>query len=203
MRKSWLCLSIAAFVVTMGASSAARGADVLASEGAPPPSPFERPFALGANAVGWAGGYTAGGVGGRVRWEFLPRALGIDLVSEHLIVDWPGGLRHDHPFGFNVYVPIALSKGVRVRPLLGFCTVLSFVEPKHAGAPRADDILVGAHGGAGIEIAVDERVSWFLDAQAIVYLAHDRTTRDWTGQVASNVGPIAVFQPATGLQLHL
>ena len=73
----------------------------------------------------------------------------------------------------------------------------------HAGAPRADDILFGVHGGVGLEVAVHERVSLFLDAQAIGYLAHDRTGQGWTGSVGGNEHPIAVLQPTMGLQVHL
>ena len=195
---------IAALVAALGTSSIAR-----AQEDAPPAQEnvklgaFDKPFALAGYAVGWAGAYEAAGVGGRARWEMARGSFGVEVLAEHLAVDWQGGFRHDHPIGFNLYVPFALSKNVRIRPLLGACTVFSFVEPAHAGAPRADDILFGVHGGAGIEVAIDDMLSWFLDAQGIVYLAHDRTSAGWTGAVGPDVHSIAVFQPTTGLQLHL
>jgi len=195
-------IGLATLVASLGATSIARAADA-PSEETRPKTAFERPFALSGYGVGWAGAYTAGGVGGRVRWEMVPGRFGVELLAEHLIVDWPGGFRHDHPIGFNLYVPFAVSRSVRLRVLGGACTVFSFVEPEHAGAPRADDILFGVHGGVGLEVAVHERVSLFLDAQAIGYLAHDRTGQGWTGSVGGNEHPIAVLQPTMGLQVHL
>ncbi len=195
-------MGLVALAATLGVSTPARAADAT-SDDATRRGAFERPFALSGYGVGWAGAYTAGGVGGRVRWEMAPGRFGVELLAEHLIVDSPGGFRHDHPIGFNLYVPFALSRSVRLRVLAGACTVFSFVEPEHAGAPRADDILFGVHGGAGVEIALAERVSWFLDAQAIGYLAHDRTGKGWTGSVGGSERPIAVLQPTTGLQIHL
>jgi hypothetical protein len=191
-----------ALAATLGATSISRAADA-PSEEVTRRGPFERPFALSGYGVAWTGAYTAVGVGGRLRWEMVPGRFGVELLAEHLIVDWPGGFRHDHPIGFNLYVPFALSRNVRLRVLAGACTVFSFVEPEHAGAPRADDILFGLHGGAGLEIALHERVSWFFETQAIGYLAHDRTGQGWTGSVGNSERPIAVFQPTTGLQIHI
>jgi hypothetical protein len=192
----------AALAATLSVTSTARASEVSGDE-APPTGPFERSVALSGYGVGWAGAYTAAGVGGRLRWEMLPRRFGLELLAEHLLVEGSGGLRHDHPIGFNLYVPLAASRSVRFRVLAGACTVFSFVEPEHAGAPRADDILFGVHGGGGVEIALHQRVSWFLDAQLIGYLAHDRTGQGWTGSVGSSERPIAVFQPTTGLAIHL
>lgn len=119
-------------------------------------SPFERTFGLGAYATGWAGAYGGAGVGARIRVEPLSW-LGVDLFGEALMVTNPAGIRHDHPIGFNLYVPVRLGKVVRVRPLLGMCVVASLIEPLEAEAPRADDILVGAHVGAALDLALHKR----------------------------------------------
>lgn len=195
------CAALAAMLL---GTSIARASDVpVPGAEALPKGPFERPLAVSGYGAAWAGAYTAAGVGGRLRWEMVPGRFGVELLAEHLAVEGAGGFRHDHPIGFNLYVPFAASRSVRFRALAGACTVFSFVEPEHAGAPRADDILFGVHGGAGVEIAVHERVSWFLEAQMIGYLAHDRTGQGWTGSVGSSERPIAVFQPTTGLAIHL
>ncbi len=196
-------IGLAAIVACFGATSTAHAADAPPVVQTAPKSAFDRPFALAGYGVGWAGGYTAGGVGGRARWEMVPRTFGVEVLAESLIVDWPGGLRHDHPIGFNLYLPFDLTRDVRFRVLAGACTVFSFVEPQHAGAPRADDILFGVHGGAGLEVSLHDRLSWFLDLQAIGYLAHDRTGQGWTGSVGSSERALAIFQPTTGLALHL
>ncbi len=164
--------------------------------------PFDRHVAIGGYGVGWAGAYPAAGVGGRIRYEW-PHTFGVEGFADHLAVQWPGGgLRHDHPIGFNIYMPFQVTRSMRLRPLLGMCAVFSFIEPEHAGGPRADDILFGVHGGLGMEVAIDQRLSFFLEAQAIGYLAHDRTSQNWTGSVSQGVSTVAVFQPNMGLQLH-
>lgn len=198
-------LSVVLFAATLTASlvsSEARASDEPATASRHPRDAFARPFALAGYAAGQAGAYGAAGVGGRARWEPFPR-LGVEVFSEHLAVQWPGGFRHDHPIGFNLYAPFAVTETVRVRPLLGFCAVFSFIEPEKPSGPRADDILFGAHAGMGVEIAIEDRISWFFDAQVIGYLSHDRTLHGWTGGVGDQLRTLAVFQPATGLQIHL
>lgn len=141
-------------------------------------------------------------MGGRLRWEPFD-LLGIDLFTEHLVVDNPGGgLRHDHPIGFNLYVPVALTPTFRFRPLFGFCAVFSLIEPAQEGAPRADDVLFGVHGGAGIEWAPIAFLSLFLDVQATAYLGHDRSSHGWTGDVAEQYSTFAVVQASLGAQVH-
>ncbi len=202
MRWVQACLMGLATCAGLLGATRARAADAGAGAQAEKTA-FERPFALSAYGVGWAGAYTAGGVGGRARWEMVPGRFGVEVLAEHLVVDGPGGFRHDHPIGFNLYVPLRVSRAVRLRALAGACTVFSFVEPEHAGAPRADDILFGVHGGAGLEVALHPRVSWFFDAQAIGYLAHTRTGQGWTGSVGASERVVAVLQPTTGLSIHL
>ena len=114
---------------------------------------FDREFAVAVYATGQAGSYLSGGAGGRLRFEPF-EWMGVEAYFEATLVDWQGGgFRHDYPNGFNVYIPARLGDW-RVRPFLGFCDVLSFVEPEQDGAPRADDIMFGAHAGVGIEWAV-------------------------------------------------
>ncbi len=164
--------------------------------------PFDRHLAVGGYGVAWAGAYPAAGVGGRLRYEW-PHTFGVEGFADHLAVQWPsGGIRHDHPIGFNIYMPFQISRSVRLRPLLGMCAVFSFIEPEHSGGPRADDILFGLHGGLGMEVALERNWSFFMEAQAIGYLAHDRSSQNWTGSVSPGVSTVGVFQPNMGLQVH-
>ncbi len=163
--------------------------------------PFDRTTALAGYAAGWAGSYGAAGLGGRLRVEPL-RYAGVDLFAEHYVVEAPQGFRHDHPIGFDLYVPVALGGGVRVRPLAGMCAVGSFVRSEVEDAPGADDVLFGVHGGAGVELALGERVSAFLDGKAVAWAGHDRAVRGWTGSVGSELSAFGVAQVGLGLQVH-
>jgi hypothetical protein len=165
------------------------------------PAHFDRPLAVGAYATGWEGAYLGGGLGGRIRWEPFDW-LGIEGFAEHLLVENPGGVRHDHPIGFNAFVPWRVAAGLRLRPLFGFCAVFSLIEPDREGGPRADDIVFGVHAGGGIEWAPWDDWSFFLDAQAVAYLGHDRRAQGWTGSVDEELRTTAVVQLAAGLQLH-
>jgi len=164
--------------------------------------PFDRPFAIAAYTQGWLGAYDAGGIGGRARWEVFQHRAGLDLFAEGMAVDWPGGgSRHDVPIGFNVYAPLALGSRVRARALAGFCAVFSFIESGQKGAPPSNDVIFGVHGGLGLEAALAGPFVWFLDAQAVWYLGHDRTAQDWSGAVSGSLGQAVVFQPTTGVML--
>ena len=165
-------------------------------------SPFDRTFGIGAYATGWAGAYGGAGLGARVRIELLPW-LGTDLFGEALVVTAPSGIRHDHPIGFNLFFPIRLVNVVRLRPLIGMCVVASFIEPTEPQAPRADDVLVGAHAGAGLEIALHHRLSFFVEGKAVVWVGHDRSVQGWTGAVGNEVQPFLVGQAQLGLTFHL
>jgi len=77
-------------------------------------SAFDRPFALAAYVSGWAGSYSAGGIGGRARWEPFAE-LGVEVFGEGHIVEWSEGIRHDHQIGFNLYIPIALTNRRSLR----------------------------------------------------------------------------------------
>jgi len=165
------------------------------------PSPFDRPLAIGGYATGHAGSYLAGGVGGRLRWEPLSW-LGLETYLEATLVDWDGGFRHDYPNGFNAFIPIRLGSSFRVRPYFGFCDILSFAEPAEQGAPRADDILLGAHLGVGGEMAVHRLWSAFVDVQFNGYAGHDRTSRAWTGGVDEELDFFWNVQLNLGMQLH-
>jgi hypothetical protein len=162
--------------------------------------PFGQPLALGAYTLGWVGAYDAAGGGGRARWEFWPRRLGVETFAEALAVEWPGGgSRQDIPIGFNLYAPLALGSRVRARAMAGFCAVFSFIEPAEQGAPSSNDVLFGIHGGLGLEVALSGPFVWFVDAQAVWYVGHDRTAADWSGAVSGSLSQAAVFQPSTGL----
>lgn len=188
----------------------AEGVPAEAAEAAPLDEPlapvaftaFERPFALGAYASGWAGSYLAGGIGGRARWEPFAE-LGIEVFGEGHIVEWNTGIRHDHQIGFNLYTPIAIEPWLRLRPLFGFCSVFSLVEPTDSSSPRADDVLFGAHAGLGLEVAVEAWGSFFVEAQAAVWAGHDRTQTRWTGAVEDTYAPFGTAQLIVGFAVHL
>lgn len=163
---------------------------------------FDRDFAIAVYATGHAGSYLAGGIGGRLRWELL-EWLGVEAYFEATIVEWPGGgFRHDYPNGFNLYVPVRVDD-FRFRGFLGFCDILSFVEPEEQGAPRADDVLLGAHAGVGAELAVHSMVTLFADLQVNVYGGHDRTAEGWTGGVDEELVPFWNVQLNVGGQFHM
>ena len=164
------------------------------------PGPFERPLALGGYALGWQGSYGAGGVGGHLRWEPF-RHVGVDLFAEHLLVEGPSGLRHDHPVGFDLYAPIGLG-GARVAPLLGMCAVGSFVASRSPDAPGAADVLFGAHAGLLAEAPVTPQISAFASGKAVGWVGHDRSVQGWTGSVSSTLRPFAVGQVDVGLAVH-
>lgn len=164
-------------------------------------SPFNNIFGLAAYGTGWGGAYAGGGVGARIRVEPLSW-LGADFFGEALIVESPSGIRHDHPIGFNLYVPIRFGR-VRIRPLIGMCVTLSFIEPTEPNAPRADDVLIGAHAGAGFEVALHRRLSFFVEGKAVVWVGHDRSVMGWTGALDNTVQPFVVGQGNVGLTFHL
>jgi hypothetical protein len=166
------------------------------------PGPFGAPLALGTYTLGSVGAYEGAGAGGRARWEFWQRRLGVETFAEVLLFDWPGGgSRHDVPIGFNLYAPLALGSRVRARAMAGFCAVFSFIEPAEQGAPPSNDVLFGAHAGLGLEVALAGPFVWFLDAQAVWYVGHDRTSEDWSGAVSGSLSQAVVFQPQSGLMV--
>lgn len=164
-------------------------------------SPFDREWAIATYATGQAGSYLAGGIGGRLRWEPF-QWLGVEAYLEATLVDWPGGFRHDYPNGFNLYVPVRAGD-FRFRPFFGFCDILSFIEPQQAHAPRADDVLFGVHGGAGVEWAVHSNWSLFADLQANFYMGHDRTVAGWTGGLGDDFSFFWNLQLNIGVQFHM
>ena len=187
--------------VVLSGSLGASAEPAILSMKAEPHSPFERRFGIGAYGTGWAGAYGAAGVGGRLRVE-VTDWLGVDLFGESLAVQSPTGFRHDHPIGFNVYSPFSFGR-FRVRPLLGMCVTFSFIEPAQATAPRADDVLFGAHLGAGVEYAFFKHLSAFAEAKGVVWFGHDRSVAGWTGAVGNEVTPFPVAQAQVGLTYHL
>ena len=167
---------------------------------------FEREWAISLYATGHAGSYFAAGAGGRIRWQpFDPSVpIGFEAYVEATLVDWAGeGLRHDYPNGFNIFVPVSLSRDFRLRAFLGFCDIISLVEPAQPDAPRADDVLFGAHGGVGAEWAVHSMFSVYADAQANVYMGHDRSSMGWTGGVGEEFTVFWNAQLNLGVQVHL
>lgn len=165
-------------------------------------SPFDRTFGLGGYATGWAGAYGGAGVGGRLRYEAFS-FLGLDLFGEALIVPVAQGVRHDHPVGFNLFVPFRVGEVVRLRPFLGMCVTPSFFHPAEAGAPRADTVLVGAHAGGGVELALHDRLSFFAEAKAVAWFGNDRSVQGWTGVVSGEVRPFVLGQAQLGFTFHL
>ena len=163
---------------------------------------FERDFAIGFYGLGWAGPYLAGGGGVRARWEPFDQ-LGVEVYSDHLAVEDPEGIRHDHPIGFNLFVPFRIGERWRVRPLFGFCTVFSFVHPDQDGVERIDDVHFGAHLGGGVELALNRWTSLFVDVQGIAYVGHPRTAGGWSVHVGDQLDLWGVVQGQLGIQVHL
>ena len=163
---------------------------------------FDRDFAIGLYATGWAGHYFAGGLGGRLRWEMFDR-LGVEVYSEHALVRAKGGVEHDHPVGFNLYTPFRLNEFLRLRPLLGFCAVFRFFHPDQDGVERIDDILFGVHAGGGIEVGLGRWASLFIDAQAGLYFGHDRYHGGWMTHVGDEITQWLTLQATLGVQVHL
>ncbi len=162
---------------------------------------FDRDFALGAYGLGWTGPYEGAGGGLKARWEPFDR-LGVDVYTEHLVIEDPDGLRHDHPVGFNLYVPFRLTENFRLRPILGFCAVFSFVHPDQNG-DRIDDVHFGIHAGGGLEYAFGRFVSLFFDVQATTYLGHGRELGGWSAHVGDRIDAWWVVSGALGVQVHL
>jgi len=167
---------------------------------------FDREWGVSVYGTGHAGSYTAGGLGGRLRWAPFDTNIPLELevYLEATVVDWAGeGFRHDYPNGLNLVFPVRLDRNFRLRPYVGFCDILSFVEPSQADAPRADDVLIGVHGGLGAEWAVHPMFSLFVDAQANFYAGHDRASEGWTGGVDEEFTFFWNGQLNLGMQFHL
>lgn len=194
-RIAFLTLCVLSMVGAWGASRARADAPVA------PVTAFDHRFAVGVYALGWEGNYAAGGLGGRVRWDAFP-ALGFEVFAEHLLVEHAGSLRHDHPVGFNAFIPLRLSEHFRLKPFIGFCAVLSFVDPVQQGGERADDILFGAHAGVGLDYSFSQHWSAFLDVQGIAYAGHARYESGWSSALEGNVRVWGTLQAALGLQFH-
>lgn len=173
----------------------------LSSLAASAADPFDQPVAIGGYALGWQGSYGAAGLGGDLRLEPFER-LGVDLFAEHLLVETPSGYRHDHPIGFDAYVPIDVSPTVRLRPLLGACAVGSFVASSDPDAPGASDVLFGLHAGLGAELALADQLSAFAVGKAVGWVGHDRSVQGWSGQVGNELVPFGVGQFDLGVALH-
>ncbi|GAB4198346.1 MAG: hypothetical protein OHK0013_07400 [Sandaracinaceae bacterium] len=161
----------------------------------------EHPFGFGVYVSGWLGSYAAAGVGGRLRWEPFDE-LGVEVFGEAHYVDHAPGLRHDHQLGFDLYVPIRLGAGFRLRPLFGFCVVISMIEPVEQHAPRADDVLFGAHAGVGLEWSANEWLALFVEAQGTGWMGHDRSTERWTGAISDTYVPFGTAQVILGASAH-
>ncbi len=165
---------------------------------------FEREFAFALYGTAHTGSYQAAGLGGRLRWQPFADDVpfGVETYLEVTLVDWPGeGFRHDYPNGFNLFVPIRFGD-LRLRVFCGFCSILSFVEPTQEGSPRADDVMLGAHAGAGAEWALHSMASLFLDAQFNGYAGHDRSSGGWTGGLDEEFNFFWNVQANLGVQFH-
>ena len=179
--------------------------------GPPPPAvaaaakdegPFDRSFGLSAYYSRWAGGYDAGGVGFRIRWEPL-ELLGIEVFAEVLDVTVPTGTRINLPSGFNLYVPLELIDGFRVRALAGLCTMFTFDSAGSSGGPNSQDVQLGVHLGLGAEVALTDQLSLFLDATYQGYWGHGRDLSAWSASLEDELRRQDSVQVGLGLQFHL
>ncbi len=185
----------------MASLLASSESEALAADSVARPA-LDRPLSFSAYGVGWAGAYAAGGLGGRLSFG-LGRWVGVGLFGEALVVDVPGGLRHDHPIGFDLFVPVRLGERVRLRPEAGMCAVFSLHEPERSGAPRSDDVLFGLHAGLGLDVALASSLSVFADVKALGYLGHERVSSGWTGAVGGEYTTFGVGQASLGVTLHV
>lgn len=165
-------------------------------------SDLDRRWALGGYASAWGGSYEALGLGGRLSLRAFSR-LGVQVFGESYLVRVPQGRRHDHPVGFDLFVPIALSDRVQLRPLGGFCAVFSFIDSQQDHTPAANDILFGVHAGLGLSWLFMPRVSLFSEVQAIGWLGHGRTSGRWTGGLDGKLRGTGVVQGTLGVEVHV
>jgi len=181
---------------------ALRSPEQIAAEAEAARGPFDRAFGLATYYARWAGSYDAGGVGFRIRWE-PDFPIGIDLYAELLDVDVPTGTRVNVPVGFNLYVPVALTEGFRVRGLAGLCASGSFTTGGGDDAPDAQDIQFGVHVGAGAELALGRRVTLFFDATYQGYWGHDQQVGTWSAAIGDELARRDNVELGLGLQVHL
>ena len=164
-------------------------------------SAFDRSWALGGYLVGGSGDYGSAGLGGRLRWEVLPGSFGIEVFAQQATVSWPGPDRMDHVGGFALYLPLRVSERVRVRPMAGFCGMLSLVDRGGPGTQRDDDVMTSAHAGVGLEVALTDRLVLFADSEAWAYLGNGAGKDGWTRQ--GNLGVTTTATVTAGLSVQL
>ena len=167
-----------------------------------PQGPFDRDFGISAYYAGWAGGYDAGGVGFRLRWEPFSH-LGLEVYSELRDATVPLGSRIQLPSGFNLYVPMAPLSGFRVRALAGLCTMFVFNSAAKAGGVDTQDVQFGVHIGAGAELALHDQLSVFLDLTYQGYWGNRHSGDAWSGALNDELDRTDSAQLGLGLQLHL
>ncbi|MCU0659576.1 MAG: hypothetical protein MUF64_31215 [Polyangiaceae bacterium] len=165
------------------------------------PHPFRDLAGIGVHGATVRGDYDGVGLGGRIRVEPW-RRLGVDLFGEILRLQVPRGTRLDVPLGFHLYTPLPLSEDLRLRPFLGMCVAGSSIHPEERDAPRADDVLGGVLGGMGLDLAVHEHISLFVEAKAVLWLGHDRTVQRWTGAVDNEARLFTIGQAQLGVMVH-
>lgn len=162
---------------------------------------LDKDWAIGLYGTGWAGAYSAGGIGGKLRWEPLD-LLGVEVFSEHNIVDHPTQFRHDHTIGFSLYVPLTIAGPFRGRILAGACANFSVIEGD-ALSPGADDVQFGVHAGGGFEVGIGATVSLFIDGMYNGWIGHQRDVGGWTGAVSEEIEWSHFAQFNGGLSIHL
>lgn len=173
-----------------------------------PKSAFDRNFALGVFASRWSGDYESGGIGGKLRWEPFSM-LGIELHAQVLNSgngdrsSRRSGERFDVPLGFSLYVPIDLFWGLRARGIAGLCAMVSFGEDITIQETSSDDIMLGAHVGAGLEFSLGSRLSVFADAVYQTYVGHNRDLGGWSTAIGQELEQVDSFQATFGLAFHL
>ncbi|TNF26761.1 MAG: hypothetical protein EP329_20640 [Deltaproteobacteria bacterium] len=161
---------------------------------------FDHDFGISAYYSRWAGSYDAGGVGFRIRWEPLD-LFGVEVFSELLDVTVSHGTRINLPSGFNLYVPLELVSGFRVRALAGLCSMITFDTAE--GGSDSQDVQFGVHVGVGAEVALSSQLSLFLDATYQGYWGHARALDAWTAAVEDELSRMDNVQVGLGLQFHL
>ncbi len=162
-----------------------------------------RPLALGSRIGGWTGPYTSPALGGHAKVK-PHEAFGVEGFWDNTLRMNEGIARHDHVLGFSLYTP-ALIGDHRwfLSPTLGACFDVRVDTPYVERGPSNTDILIGAHTGAMLELAVGQGWSLELDGQGFVYWGNQIATDSWSATASNRLHPTAVFQSVASINYTL
>jgi hypothetical protein len=146
-------------------------------------------------------GISAVGLGSRIRFE--PGRLSIDVYGDRLMLDAGDGLRRQVPLGFTIGLPLGLTNRLSVRPQLGISALYSSFNALDSLDNRTEDLLIGLHGGAGLELALNHRISAFWDYSAVGYLSLVHNAGGLLGDYEQEKRRFGALQSAVGVRAAL